>query len=72
MMGPIPPFVPDFASGLKSGDLKVYLDQYLLNRGSSWWQGIMTMHSLLWMLCRGSSVYIIKYHGGVNNGQALP
>jgi len=34
-MRPIPPFVPDFASALKSGDLKVYLDQYLLNRGSS-------------------------------------
>ena len=34
-MGPIPPFVSDFASGLKSGDLKVYLDQYLLNRGTS-------------------------------------
>jgi CCR4-NOT transcription complex subunit 1 len=34
-MGPIPPFIPDFASSLKSGDLKVYLDQYLLNRGSS-------------------------------------
>lgn len=33
-MRPIPPFVPDFASALKSGNLKVYLDQYLLNRGS--------------------------------------
>jgi len=33
-MGPIPPFVSDLASGLKSGDLKAYLDQYLLNRGS--------------------------------------
>ena len=33
-MGPIPPILSDFASGLKSGDLCSYLDQYLLNRGS--------------------------------------
>ncbi|KAI0928230.1 hypothetical protein AcW2_004306 [Taiwanofungus camphoratus] len=34
-MGPIPPILSDFASSLKTGDLRVYLDQYLLNRGSS-------------------------------------
>ncbi|KAI0798095.1 Not1-domain-containing protein [Abortiporus biennis] len=34
-MGPIPPILSDFSSILKSGDLRVYLDQYLLNRGTS-------------------------------------
>ncbi|KAJ8507174.1 hypothetical protein ONZ45_g10423 [Pleurotus djamor] len=33
-MGPIPPILSDFTSGLKSGDLRVNLDQYLLNRGN--------------------------------------
>jgi CCR4-NOT transcription complex subunit 1 len=33
-MGPIPPILSDFASGLKHGDLRNYLDQYLLNRGT--------------------------------------
>ena len=33
-MGPIPPILSDFTSGLKNGDLRTYLDQYLLNRGS--------------------------------------
>jgi CCR4-NOT transcription complex subunit 1 len=33
-MGPIPPILSDFTSGLKNGDLRGYLDQYLLNRGS--------------------------------------
>lgn len=33
-MGPIPPILSDFTSGLKSGDLRSYLDQYLLNRGT--------------------------------------
>lgn len=33
-MGPIPPVLSDFTSGLKSGDLRGYLDQYLLNRGT--------------------------------------
>jgi CCR4-NOT transcription complex subunit 1 len=33
-MGPIPPILSDFASGLKNGDLRNYLDQYLLNRGT--------------------------------------
>jgi CCR4-NOT transcription complex subunit 1 len=33
-MGPIPPVLSDFASVLKTGDLRTYLDQYLLNRGS--------------------------------------
>lgn len=33
-MGPIPPILSDFTSGLKSGDLRSYLDQYLLNRGA--------------------------------------
>ncbi|KAH9483822.1 CCR4-NOT transcription complex subunit 1 [Psilocybe cubensis] len=33
-MGPIPPILSDFASGLKTGDLRGYLDQYLLNRGN--------------------------------------
>ncbi|KAF9052783.1 Not1-domain-containing protein [Panaeolus papilionaceus] len=33
-MGPIPPVLSDFASGLKSNDLRGYLDQYLLNRGT--------------------------------------
>ncbi|KAF8644127.1 hypothetical protein AX16_008656 [Volvariella volvacea WC 439] len=34
-MGPIPPVLSDFASGLKNGDLRGYLDQFLLNRGTS-------------------------------------
>lgn len=34
-MGPIPPILSDFTSALKSGDLRGYLDQYLLNRGTS-------------------------------------
>ncbi|KAA1474810.1 Not1-domain-containing protein [Dentipellis sp. KUC8613] len=34
-MGPIPPILSDFTSGLKNGDLRSYLDQYLLNRGST-------------------------------------
>jgi CCR4-NOT transcription complex subunit 1 len=34
-MGPIPPILSDFTAGLKSGDLRVYLDQYLLGRTSS-------------------------------------
>jgi CCR4-NOT transcription complex subunit 1 len=34
-MGPIPPILSDFTSGLKSGDLRGYLDQYLLNRGTT-------------------------------------
>jgi CCR4-NOT transcription complex subunit 1 len=34
-MGPIPPILSDFSAGLKSGDLRVYLDQYLLGRASS-------------------------------------
>jgi CCR4-NOT transcription complex subunit 1 len=33
-MGPIPPILSDFASGLKSADLRNNLDQYLLNRGT--------------------------------------
>ncbi|KAF8636597.1 hypothetical protein AX17_003407 [Amanita inopinata Kibby_2008] len=33
-MGPIPPVLSDFTSGLKSGDLRGHLDQYLLNRGT--------------------------------------
>jgi len=33
-MGPIPPILSDFSSGLKNGDLRGYLDQYLLNRGT--------------------------------------
>ncbi|KII88902.1 hypothetical protein PLICRDRAFT_109994 [Plicaturopsis crispa FD-325 SS-3] len=33
-MGPIPPILSDFAAGLKNGDLRLYLDQYLLNRGT--------------------------------------
>jgi len=33
-MGPIPPILSDFTSGLKNGDLRSYLDQYLLNRGT--------------------------------------
>ena len=33
-MGPIPPVLSDFSSGLKNGDLRGYLDQYLLNRGT--------------------------------------
>ncbi|PFH49091.1 hypothetical protein AMATHDRAFT_81473 [Amanita thiersii Skay4041] len=33
-MGPIPPVLSDFTSGLKSGDLRGYLDQYLLGRGT--------------------------------------
>ncbi|KIJ69669.1 hypothetical protein HYDPIDRAFT_80338 [Hydnomerulius pinastri MD-312] len=33
-MGPIPPILSDFASGLKSGDLRTNLDQYLLNRST--------------------------------------
>ena len=33
-MGPIPPILSDFSSILKTGDLRTYLDQYLLNRGS--------------------------------------
>ena len=32
-MGPIPPILSDFAANLRAGDLRVYLDQYLLNRG---------------------------------------
>ncbi|KAI9509952.1 Not1-domain-containing protein [Russula earlei] len=34
-MGPIPPILSDFTAGLKSGDLRTYLDQYLLGRASS-------------------------------------
>lgn len=33
-MGPIPPILSDFAASLKSGDLRGYLDQHLLNRGN--------------------------------------
>ncbi|CCM03832.1 uncharacterized protein FIBRA_05981 [Fibroporia radiculosa] len=32
--GPIPPILSDFASNLKTGDLRAYLDQQLLGRGS--------------------------------------
>lgn len=32
--GVIPPILSDFTSGLKNGDLRGHLDQYLLNRGS--------------------------------------
>lgn len=31
-MGPIPPILSDFAAGLRAGDLRLYLDQFLLNR----------------------------------------
>jgi len=34
-MGPIPPILSDFSSGLKSGELRAYLEQYLLGRGST-------------------------------------
>ncbi|KAK0228205.1 Not1-domain-containing protein [Armillaria fumosa] len=34
-MGIIPPILSEFTSGLKNGDLKALLDQYLLNRGAS-------------------------------------
>lgn len=34
-MGPIPPILSDFTAGLKSGDLRTYLDQFLLNRGTA-------------------------------------
>ncbi|KAI0075480.1 Not1-domain-containing protein [Panus rudis PR-1116 ss-1] len=33
-MGPIPPILSDFSSVLKAGELRTYLDQYLLGRGS--------------------------------------
>jgi CCR4-NOT transcription complex subunit 1 len=33
-MGPIPPILSDFSAGLKSGDFRGFLDQYLLNRGT--------------------------------------
>ncbi|KAG6836616.1 hypothetical protein H0H93_006037, partial [Arthromyces matolae] len=33
-MGPIPPILSDFSSGLKNEDLRNYLDQYLLGRGT--------------------------------------
>ncbi|KAG2091216.1 uncharacterized protein F5147DRAFT_840864 [Suillus discolor] len=33
-MGPIPPILSDFASRLKSADLRNNLDQYLLNCGT--------------------------------------
>lgn len=33
-MGPIPPILSDFSSILKTGELRAYLDQYLLGRGS--------------------------------------
>ncbi|KDQ13139.1 hypothetical protein BOTBODRAFT_188668 [Botryobasidium botryosum FD-172 SS1] len=33
-MGPIPPILSDFTTGLSGGDLRGALDQYLLNRGS--------------------------------------
>jgi CCR4-NOT transcription complex subunit 1 len=33
-MGPIPPILSDFTAGLKGGDLRTYLDQYLLGRAS--------------------------------------
>lgn len=33
-MGPIPPILSDFTPGLKSGELRTYLDQYLLGRAS--------------------------------------
>ena len=32
-MGPIPPILSDFTASLRAGDLRGYLDQYLLNRG---------------------------------------
>jgi CCR4-NOT transcription complex subunit 1 len=34
-MGPIPPILSDFSSGLKGGELRTYLEQYLLGRGST-------------------------------------
>ncbi|KZV94078.1 Not1-domain-containing protein [Exidia glandulosa HHB12029] len=34
-MGPIPPILSDFTSTLKTGDLRNYLDQFLLNRANS-------------------------------------
>jgi CCR4-NOT transcription complex subunit 1 len=34
-VGTIPPILSDFSSHLKPGDLRVYLDQYLLGRGNS-------------------------------------
>ena len=33
-MSHIPPILSDFAANLRAGDLRMYLDQYLLNRGS--------------------------------------
>ena len=33
-MGPIPPILSDFSAGLKTGDFRAFLDQYLLNRGA--------------------------------------
>jgi len=33
--GPIPPILSDFTSGLKTSDIKLYLDQYLLSRSGS-------------------------------------
>ncbi|THH31748.1 hypothetical protein EUX98_g2436 [Antrodiella citrinella] len=33
-MGPIPPILSDFSAMLKTGDLRAYLDQYLLSRGT--------------------------------------
>lgn len=34
-IGPIPPILSDFAAGLKNGEVRGYLDQFLLNRGSA-------------------------------------
>jgi len=34
-MGPIPPILSDFSTGLKNGELRTYLEQYLLGRGSA-------------------------------------
>lgn len=34
-MGPIPPILSDFSSGLKGGELRSSLEQYLLGRGSA-------------------------------------
>lgn len=34
-MGPIPPILSDFSSGLKGGELRTHLEQYLLGRSSA-------------------------------------
>ena len=59
-MGPIPPVLSDFASGVKSADLRSGVDQYLFNRDSLTFLASLKDRSKLSVVSEGTAeTYIL-------------